>query len=72
MQSKPNARSLRRCPDVMTITEMCDLLGVSTKTGYQLLRSGEIVAFKIGRTYRIPKLHIMDYLKISKTPNASF
>ncbi|HPF54745.1 MAG TPA: helix-turn-helix domain-containing protein [Clostridia bacterium] len=43
---------------------MSAALGVSTKTGYQLLRNGEITCLKVGRSYRIPKAHLLTYLKI--------
>lgn len=55
---------MRRCPEVMDINEMCHILGISTKTGYRLLKNGDITALKIGRTYRIPKVHLLAYLKI--------
>lgn len=51
-------------PDILDIEQMCILLGVSTKTGYRLLREGKIEHLKIGRAYRIPKLHVMAYLKL--------
>ncbi|MBQ6432208.1 MAG: helix-turn-helix domain-containing protein [Oscillospiraceae bacterium] len=38
--------------------------GISTKTCYELLSSGQIKAMKIGRAYRIPKINVMKYLKI--------
>ncbi len=46
------------------INQMSKALGVSTKTGYKLLRDGKITAIKIGRTYRISKLHLLTYLKV--------
>lgn len=52
-------------PDVMDIGQMCEALGVSTKTGYKLLKDGKIEYLKIGRAYRIPKAHILRYLKIT-------
>lgn len=55
---------LKDYPDVMNINQMCDVLGVSTKTGYQLLQKRDITCLKIGRTYRIPKAHLFTYLKI--------
>lgn len=55
---------LRDYPDLMDINQMSKALGVSTKTGYKLLRDGKITAIKIGRTYRIPKLHLLTYLKV--------
>ncbi len=55
---------LKEYPDVMNIEEMCDALGVSTKTGYRLLKSGKITCMKVGRAYRIPKVHLLAYMKI--------
>ena len=53
-------------PDVLDIEQMCVLLGISTKTGYRLLREGRIEHMKIGRAYRVPKIHIMAYLKLCR------
>ncbi len=55
---------LKDYPDVMDIDQMSELLGISTKTAYKLLKNGQIIALKVGRTYRIPKVHILKYLKI--------
>ena len=38
---------LKDYPDVMNIEEMSRALGVSTKTGYKLLRTGKITAMKV-------------------------
>ena len=54
---------LREYPDVMNIEQMSQALGVSTKTGYGLLKSGKVACLKVGRAYRIPKVHLKDYLK---------
>ena len=55
---------LKEYPDLMDIHQMSDALGVSTKTGYKLIREGKITAMKVGRTYRIPKIHLLTYLKV--------
>ena len=55
---------LKDYPDVMNIGEMSRALGVSTKTGYKLLHTGKITAMKVGRTYRIPKVHLLTYLRV--------
>ena len=53
----------RKYPDVVNVTQMCEMLGnISTKTGYELLRTGKIKSFQIGRTYRIPKIYIFEYM----------
>ena len=49
-------------PDIMNIEEMCSALSISKKTGYKLLREGKIVGMKVGRTYRVPKVHVLSYL----------
>lgn len=51
-------------PDVMSIEQMCEILSVSTKTGYKLLKEGKICCLKVGRAYRIPKAHLFTYLCI--------
>ena len=42
---------LKDYPDVMNIDQMCEILGVSTKTGYKLLKNGDVTFIKIGRNY---------------------
>ena len=55
---------LREYPDVMNIAQMSQALGVSTKTGYGLLKSGKVACLKVGRAYRIPKVHLLTYMKV--------
>lgn len=55
---------LRKYPDVMNVDEVSEVLGVSTKTCYKLIRSGKITSLKVGRAYRIPKAHLFSYLII--------
>ncbi|MEK4107043.1 helix-turn-helix domain-containing protein [Paenibacillus sp. FSL R10-2791] len=52
-------------PDVVNITEMCEMLGgISSKSAYKLLQEGKISYFKIGRVYKIPKINILMYLDL--------
>lgn len=55
---------LRDYPDIMNIEQVCQILNVSTKTGYKLIRDGQLCCLKVGRTYRIPKVHLFTYLCI--------
>ena len=57
---------LKEYPDILTVEEMSRALGVSTKTGYKLLRENKIDSIKVGRSYRIPKAHLLAYLKVLK------
>lgn len=51
-------------PDVVTVEQMSEMLGISTKTAYRMLRSNVIEHFMIGRIYKIPKYHILAYLDL--------
>ena len=55
---------LKEYPDVMTVGEMSKALGVSTKTGYRLIRENKIKCLKVGRSYRIPKAHLLAYMRV--------
>ena len=57
---------LKEYPDIIDITQMCQILGISTKTGYRLIREGKICCIKVGRSYRIPKAHLFSYLCIGR------
>ncbi|MCH5339067.1 MAG: helix-turn-helix domain-containing protein [Acetatifactor sp.] len=55
---------LKDYPDIQTVEEMSKALGVSSKTGYQLLRENKIEHLKVGRAYKIPKAHLLSYLRL--------
>lgn len=51
-------------PDIVTVSQMGKMLGISTKSAYRLLKENKIEHFRIGRIYKIPKLHILAYLHV--------
>lgn len=65
-------RVLKEYPDVLTVDEMSEALGVSTKTGYQLLRDNKIEHLKVGRAYRVPKAHLLSYLRLDMQIASNF
>ena len=56
----------RKYPDVVDVQQLCEMLGgskpVSRKTAYRLLSAGKIKAFRLGHSYRIPKISVIEYL----------
>lgn len=60
----PYMSLFKEFPDVVTVEQMSEMLGISTKTAYRLLQDNVIEHFKIGRIYKIPKFHILTYLNI--------
>ena len=55
---------LKEYQDILTVEEMSKALGVSTKTGYKLIRENKIECIKVGRSYRIPKAHLLAYMRV--------
>lgn len=51
--------------DVLTVDDVMELLYIGRNTVYQLLHSGQLKGFQIGRTWRIPRDYLSDYI-ISK------
>lgn len=50
-------------PDVVCVDQLCVMLGgIGKKTAYDLLRSGEIRCIKIGKSFKIPKVCVIEYL----------
>lgn len=51
-------------PDVLDVKQVSQLLGVSKKTVYRLLRNKAIESLKVGREFRVPKVNVMKYVKV--------
>ena len=51
-------------PDVLTFEQLREILGNIGRTlAYRLLQNKEIESFKCGRSYRILKSKVIEYLK---------
>ena len=48
--------------DIITIEELCESLSIGKNTAYSLLNSKEIPAFRIGRSWKIPKESVARYI----------
>ena len=53
---------LKEYPDVLTTKDLQNILGISGKTVFRLLHSGQIKSIKVGRNFRIPKIYLLQYL----------
>ena len=53
---------LKEYPDVLTTKDLQNILGISGKTVFRLLHSGQIKSIKVGRNFRIPKIYMLQYL----------
>lgn len=54
---------------ILSIDEACEQLKIGKSGLYQLMRSGQLKAFKIGRNRKIPQSSITDYIKFQCNPH---
>ena len=57
--------SFENLPLVLRVKDLANVLSISQNTAYALVRSGQIRSFRTGRTYRIPKDAVIEYLNKS-------
>lgn len=71
MSANPTTRTERPAPSraagrrrraTMTVTEAAEVLGVSRSTAYELVRSGDLPALRLGRRIVVPEHAIDDLL----------
>ncbi len=61
---------LEEYADILTTDEACEALRVGYNTLYGLLGSGELKAYRNGRSWRIPKLAVQEYILKNAKLNA--
>ena len=49
-------------PDILTVAQLQKMLHISRQLSYELINSGQIRAFKVGNSYRIPKIDVIDFV----------
>lgn len=51
--------------DILNVEQMAEMLCVSAKTAYKVVNDGKFDCIKVGRAYRIPKINVFKYLRVS-------
>lgn len=60
-------------PDVVEVDDLRKMLGgISKKLAYRLLSDQEIRSVRVGRTYKIPKICVIEYLLGEEMCHISF
>lgn len=65
------SKQFRDYPDVLDVYQASELLGVSTKQMYRLLKEQAIPSVRIGRSHRIAKANLIDFIRDGKVKNVS-
>lgn len=57
---------LNSYPDVLNVEQLAQVLGIGQNAAYQLVNSGAIGHKRIGKSIRIPKVCVVDYLNSAR------
>ncbi|MEG0910060.1 MAG: helix-turn-helix domain-containing protein [Ruthenibacterium sp.] len=53
-------------PDVLTVKQMTQALGIGKNTAYQLVKDKKIASKRVGRKILIPKPYLIDFVESSR------
>lgn len=53
---------LEQYNDIMSILDIAEVLSIGRNRVYELLSSGDLKGFRIGRNWKIPKKAVQDYI----------
>ena len=57
-----NQNMFNEYPDVLTINEMQQALGIGRSMAYRLINGGKVKHLRIGKSIKIPKRFLVDYI----------
>ena len=57
-------------PDIVTVAQLQQMLGVSRHLAYDLINNGYISGVKIGNAFKIPKVNVINYVMEEGVKNA--
>lgn len=57
---------LKNKPDILTIPEVREMLYIGRNKLYDLIKSGELTGFKVGRSWRISKSALIAFIESSE------
>lgn len=60
--SKPRNKA-KDLPLVLKVEDLTQILSIGRNTAYRLVRSGKIYSVRVGRSYRIPRDALEEYLR---------
>ena len=53
-------------PDILTIPQVSKALGIGKKAAYALVNNKQLGAVRIGRTIKVPKFCLEEYVKTAR------
>lgn len=53
---------LEQYNDILTIDDLCGILMIGRNRAYEILKSGSLKGFQMGRVWKIPKVAVIEYI----------
>ena len=51
--------------DVVNVDDLCKMLKIGKNKAYELLNGGNIKSIRIGKSYKIPKRYVIDFIQLN-------
>ena len=61
-QTEKYLTMFKKYPDVVSVEILQEMLGICHKNAYLLVKENKIRSARVGRSYKIPKLCVVEYL----------
>lgn len=56
----------REYPDILTVPQVAQALGICTKAAYGLVKEKKLGAIRVGRTIKVPKFSLEEFIKTAR------
>ena len=61
-QTEKYLTMFKKYPDVVSVEIVQEMLGICLKNAYLIVKENKIRSARVGRSYKIPKLCVVEYL----------
>jgi len=62
LENDDSDKSRKYDEDILTVTEMMDMLAIGKNTAYKLIREGKVRSFRLGNSYKILRKSVEEYI----------
>ncbi len=62
LESDYNGKPRKYDEDVLTVSEMMDMLAIGKNTAYKLIREGKVKSFRLGNSYKVLRKSVQEYI----------
>jgi len=60
--------SLENCPNFLTVSDLSSVLRIGRNAAYQLVKDGSLPSIRIGRSIRIPRSALVQFVERTQQP----